>query len=51
MTFMICLEFILILHLRAVVLQWDVKTSISLPDIGDVEDTIQGKQDTINDGD
>jgi len=29
----------------------DVKTNITLPDIGDVEDTIQGKQDEINDGD
>ena len=29
----------------------DVKTNITLPDIGDVEDTIQGKQDTIQDGD
>ena len=29
----------------------DVKTSITLPSIGDVEDKIQGKQDTINDGD
>ena len=29
----------------------DVKTNISLPEIGDVEDTIQGKQDEINDGD
>jgi len=28
----------------------DVKTSITLPSIGDVEDTIQGKQDTINEG-
>ena len=29
----------------------DVKANITLPDIGDVEDTIQGKQDTTNDGD
>ena len=29
----------------------DVKTNITLPGIGDVEDTIQGKQDTIQDGD
>ena len=29
----------------------DVKTNITLPEIGDVEDTIQGKQDTIQDGD
>jgi len=29
----------------------DVKTNITLPEIGDVEDKIQGKQDTINDGD
>ena len=29
----------------------DVKTNITLPDIGDVEDTIQGKQSTIEDGD
>jgi len=29
----------------------DVKTNITLPEIGDVEDTIQGKQDEINDGD
>ena len=29
----------------------DVKTNMTLPDIGDVEDTIQGKQDEINDGD
>jgi hypothetical protein len=29
----------------------DVKTNITLPEIGDVEDTIQGKQDTINDED
>jgi len=27
----------------------DVKTNITLPDIGEVEDTIQGKQDTIQD--
>jgi len=25
----------------------DVKTNITLPDIGDVEDTIQGKQDEL----
>jgi len=30
---------------------FDVKTNITLPKIGDVEDTIQGKQDTIQDGD
>ena len=29
----------------------DVKTNITVPDIGDVEDTIQGKQNTIQDGD
>jgi len=29
----------------------DVKTNITLPEIGDVEDKIQGKQDTIQDGD
>ena len=29
----------------------DVKTNITLPTIGDVEDTIQGKQDELNDGD
>ena len=29
----------------------DVKKNITLPEIGDVEDTIQEKQDTINDGD
>ena len=29
----------------------DVKTNLTLPEIGDVEDTIQGKQDEINDGD
>jgi len=29
----------------------DVKTNITFADIGDVEDTIQGKQDTIQDGD
>ena len=28
----------------------DVKTSITLPSIGDVEDRIQGKQEEINDG-
>ena len=28
----------------------DVKTNITLPDIGVVEDTIQGKQDSIEDG-
>ena len=29
----------------------DVKTALTLPIIGDVEDAIQGKQNTINDGD
>ena len=29
----------------------DVSCSITLPTIGDVEDAIQGKQDTIQDGD
>jgi len=28
----------------------DVKTNITLPDIGDVEDTIQGKQDELTEG-
>ena len=29
----------------------DLKTALTLPIIGDVEDAIQGKQNTINDGD
>jgi hypothetical protein len=29
----------------------DVKTSLTLPSIGNVENSIQGKQNTINDGD
>ena len=29
----------------------DVKTALTLPIIGNVESTIQGKQNTINDGD
>ena len=29
----------------------DIKTSLTLPSIGNVESTIQGKQPTINDGD